>query len=133
MYSTTIFILIGVILFALGALVGAFIYNLIVHGFSNHLEKQLDKSIKNYEHYVLEKATNSIDAFENIKYQLNNISTNIIKEQKTIYQATCTISTDITLFSRELKASQEIRVSLENEIVKLKNIINRQNRQKKEK
>ena len=133
MYSTTTFILIGVILFALGALVGAFIYYLIVHGFSNHLEKQLDKSIKNYEHYVLEKATNSIDAFENIRYQLNNISTNIIKEQKNIDQSTGTIAADIATFSRELKASQEMRVSLENEIVKLKNIINRQNRQKKEK
>lgn len=133
MYSTTTFILIGVILFALGALIGAFTYNLIVHGFSNHLEKQLDKSIKNYENYVEEQATNSVDAFESIRYQINNISTNIIKEQKTIYQATCTISTDITIFSRELKASQEMRVSLENEIVKLKNIINRQNKQKKEK
>jgi hypothetical protein len=43
------------------------------------------------------------------------------------------IADDIDTFFRELKASQEIKASLENEIIKLKNIINRQNRQKKEK
>ena len=126
-------VLIGSILLGLGALVGALIYHLIIFKFSKNLEKVLEKTIKNYEHYVLEKATNSLDEFQSIRNQLNNISTNIIKEQKNIYQSTGTISADIAIFSRELKASQEMRVSLENEIIKLKNIINRQNRQIKEK
>ena len=82
---------------------------------------------------MLEKATNAIDEFQSIRNQLNNIFTNIIKEQKNIYQSTGTISADIAIFSRELKASQEMRVSLENEIIKLKNIINRKNKQNKEK
>ena len=82
---------------------------------------------------MLERATNAIDEFQSIRNQLNNISTNIIKEQKNIYQSTGTISADIAIFSRELKASQEMRVSLENEIIKLKNIINRKNKQNKEK
>ena len=56
-----------------------------------------------------------------------------INEQKSIKQSTFTIADNIDTFFRELKESQQIRVSLENEIVKLKNIINRQNRQKKEK
>ena len=126
-------VLIGSILLGLGALVGALIYHLIIYKFSKNLEKVLEKTIKNYEHYVLEKATNSLDEFQSIRNQLNNISTNIIKEQKNIYQSTFSISDNIDTFFRELKATQEIRVSLENEIIKLKNIINRQNRQKKEK
>ena len=126
-------VLIGSILLGLGALVGALIYHLIIFKFSKNLEKVLEKTIKNYEHYVLEKATNSLDEFQSIRNQLNNISTNIIKEQKNIYQSTFSISDNIDTFFRELKATQEIRVSLENEIIKLKNIINRQNKQNKEK
>lgn len=132
MNDETILIL-GIILLGVGAIIGALTYHLIVYRFSNHLEKKIDKSIKSYEHYVLEKATNAIDEFQSIRNQLNNISTNIIKEQKNIYQSTGTISADIAIFSRELKASQEMRVSLENEIIKLKNIINRKNKQNKEK
>ena len=132
MNDETILIL-GIILLGVGAIIGALTYHLIVYRFSNHLEKEIDKSIKNYEHYVLEKATNAIDEFQSIRNQLNNIFTNIIKEQKNIYQSTGTISADIAIFSRELKASQEMRVSLENEIIKLKNIINRKNKQNKEK
>ena len=75
-------VLIGSILLGLGALVGALIYHLIIFKFSKNLEKVLEKTIKNYEHYVLEKATNSLDEFQSIRNQLNNISTNIIKEQK---------------------------------------------------
>ena len=126
-------VLIGSILLGLGALVGALIYHLIIFKFSKNLEKVLEKTIKNYEHYVLEKATNSLDEFQSIRNQLNNISTNIIKEQKNIYQSTFSISDNIDTFFRELKATQEIRVSLENEIIKLKNIINRKNKQNKEK
>ena len=126
-------VLIGSILLGLGALVGALIYHLIIFKFSKNLEKVLEKTIKNYEHYVLEKATNSLDEFQSIRNQLNNISTNIIKEQKNIYQSTFSISDNIDTFFRELKATQEIRVSLENEIIKLKNIINQKNKQNKEK
>ena len=126
-------VLIGSILLGLGALVGALIYHLIIFKFSKNLEKVFEKTIKNYEHYVLEKATNSLDEFQSIRNQLNNISTNIIKEQKNIYQSTFSISDNIDTFFRELKATQEIRVSLENEIIKLKNIINRKNKQNKEK
>ena len=53
--------------------------------------------------------------------------------QKNIHQLTHIIADDIDTFFRELKSSQEMRVSLENEIIKLKNIINRKNKQNKEK
>ncbi len=123
----------AIMLFALGSIVGALIYHFIVYRFSKNLEKQLDKTVKSYENFVVKKAQNSLNEFEIIRNQFSNLSDHIINEQKSIKQSTFTIADNIDTFFRELKESQQIRVSLENEIVKLKNIVNRQNRQKKEK
>ena len=133
MFSVVTLLLGGIILFALGAIIGALIYHLIIYRFSNDIEKQLDKTIKSYENFVVEKAQDSLKEFEIIRNHFSNISKHIVEEQKSIQRSTYTISDNIDTFFRELKESQQIRVSLENEIVKLKNIINRQNRQKKEK
>jgi len=133
MFSEVTLLLGGIILFALGAIIGALIYHLIVYRFSKDLEKQLEKSIKSYENFVVKKAQESLNEFEIIRNQFSNLSSHIINEQKSIKQSTFTIADNIDTFFRELKESQQIRVSLENEIVKLKNIVNRQNRQKKEK
>lgn len=133
MFSEVTLLLGGIILFALGAIIGALIYHLIVYRFSKDLEKQLEKSIKSYENFVLEKAQDSLKEFEIVRNHFSNISNHIIKEQKSIQQSTYTISDNIDIFFSELKESQEIRIILEKEIVKLKNIVNRQNRQKKEK
>lgn len=123
----------AIMLFALGAIVGALIYHFIVYRFSKNLEKQLDKTVKSYENFVLEKAQDSLKEFEIIRNQFLNLSSHIIEEQKSIKQSTYNISHNIDIFFSELKESQEIRIILEKEIVKLKNIVNRQNRQKKEK
>ena len=133
MFSEATLLLGGIILFALGAIIGALIYHLIVHRFSTDIEKQLEKSIKSYENFVVGKAQDSLKEFEIIRNHFSNISKHIVEEQKSIQRSTYTISDNIDTFFRKLKESQQIRVSLENEIVKLKNIINRQNRQKKEK
>jgi hypothetical protein len=133
MYNETTLLLSGVMLLTLGSIIGALIYHLIIYRFSNDIEKQLDKTIKSYENFVVEKAQDSLKEFEIIRNHFSNISKHIVEEQKSIQRSTYTISDNIDTFFRELKESQQIRVSLENEIVKLKNIINRQNRQKKEK
>lgn len=133
MYTEITLISIGIILFALGAIIGALIYHFIIYKFSNDIEKQLEKTIKNYENFVVGKAKESSKEFEITRNHFSNISNHIIEKQKSIQRSTFTIADDIDTFFRELRASQEIKVSLENEIIKLKNIINRQNRQKKEK
>ena len=133
MYNETTLLLSGVMLLTLGSIIGALIYHLIVHRFSTDIEKQLEKSIKSYENFVVGKAQDSLKEFEIIRNHFSNISKHIVEEQKSIQRSTYTISDNIDTFFRKLKESQQIRVSLENEIVKLKNIINRQNRQKKEK
>ncbi len=133
MYSEATLLLGGIMILTLGSILGALIYHLIVYRFSKNLEKQLEKSIKNYENFVVEKAQESLKEFQVTRNHFSNISNHIIEKQKNIQQSTFTIADDIDTFFRELRASQEIKVSLENEIIKLKNIINRQNRQKKEK
>lgn len=133
MYSEITLISIAIMIFALGAIVSALIYHLIIYKFSNDIEKQLDKSIKNYENFVVRKAQDSLKEFEIIRNHFTNISNHIIEEQKSIQQSTYSISYDLDTFFKELKENQEIKVFLENEIIKLKNIINWQNRQKKEK
>lgn len=133
MFSEATLLLGGIILFALGAIIGALIYHLIIHKFPNDIEKELEKSIKNYENFVVGKVKESLKEFEIIRNHFSNISKHIVEEQKSIQRSTYTISDNIDTFFRELKESQQIRVSLENEIIKLKNIINRQNRKKKEK
>jgi hypothetical protein len=133
MFSEATLLLGGIILFALGAIIGALIYHLIIYRFSNDIEKQLDKTIKSYENFVVEKAQDSLKEFEIIKNHFTNISKHIVEEQKSIQQSTYSISDDLATFFKVLKENQEIRVFLENEIVKLKNIVNRHNRQKKEK
>jgi gas vesicle protein len=82
MHNETTLLLSGVMLLALGAIIGALIYHLIVHRFSKDLKKQLDKTIKNYENFVLEKAQDSLKEFEVTKNHFTNISNHIIKEQK---------------------------------------------------
>jgi len=123
----------AIMILVLGAIVGALIYHFISHRFSKNLEKEMDKTIKNYENFVLKKAQESLNEFEIIRNQFSNLSSHIIEEQKSIKQSTYNISHNIDIFFSELKESQEIRIILEKEIVKLKNIVNRQNRQKKEK
>ena len=133
MFSEVTLLFGGVMLLALGAIIGALIYHFIIYKFSNDIEKQLDKSIKNYENFVVRKAQDSLKEFEIIRNHFTNISNHIIEEQKSIQQSTYSISYDLDTFFKELKENQEIKVFLENEIIKLKNIINWQNRQKKEK
>lgn len=116
-----------------GAIVGATIYHLIVYRFTNDVEKQLKKTIKSYENLLIEKAKDSLKEFDILKSFFVSISNDITREQKDIYESTHDIAEDLNSFFKELESTQKIRVALENEIVKLKNINNRLTKQLKEK
>lgn len=116
-----------------GAIIGAIIYHLIVYRFTNDVEKQLKKTIKNYENLLIEKAKDSVKEFDILKSFFVSISNDITREQKDIYESTHDIAEDLNSFFKELQSTQKIRVALENEIVKLKNINNRLTKQLKEK
>ena len=116
-----------------GAIIGAIIYHLIVYRFTNDVEKQLKKTIKSYENLLIEKAKDSVKEFDLLKSFFVSISNDITREQKDIYESTHHIAEDLNSFFKELQSTQKIRVALENEIVKLKNINNRLTKQLKEK
>ena len=116
-----------------GAIIGAIIYHLIVYRFTNDVEKQLKKTIKSYENLLIEKAKDSVKEFDILKSFFVSISNDITREQKDIYESTHDIAEDLNSFFKELQSTQKIRVALENEIVKLKNINNRLTKQLKEK
>jgi septal ring factor EnvC (AmiA/AmiB activator) len=93
----------------------------------------LKKTIKSYENLLIEKAKDSVKEFDLLKSFFVSISNDITREQKDIYESTHDIAEDLNSFFKELQSTQKIRVALENEIVKLKNINNRLTKQLKEK
>ena len=133
MYNETTFNLTLLIGLVTGAIIGATIYHLIIYRFTNDVEKQLKKTIKSYENLLLEKVNDSVKEFDLLKSFFVSISNDITREQKDIYESTHDIAEDLNSFFKELQSTQKIRVALENEIVKLKNINNRLTKQLKEK
>lgn len=133
MYNETTFNLTLLIGLVTGAIIGATIYHLIIYRFTNDVEKQLKKTIKSYENLLLEKVNDSVKEFDLLKSFFVSISNNITREQKDIYESTHDIAEDLNSFFKELESTQKVRVTLENEIVKLKNINNRLTKQLKEK
>ena len=133
MYNETTFNLTLLIGLVTGAINGATIYHLIIYRFTNDVEKQLKKTIKSYENLLLEKVNDSVKEFDLLKSFFVSISNDITREQKDIYESTHDIAEDLNSFFKELESTQKVRVTLENEIVKLKNINNRLTKQLKEK
>ena len=133
MYNETTFNLTLLIGLVTGAIIGATIYHLIIYRFTNDVEKQLKKTIKSYENLLLEKVNDSVKEFDLLKSFFVSISNDITREQKDIYESTHDIVEDLNSFFKELESTQKVRVTLENEIVKLKNINNRLTKQLKEK
>jgi len=133
MYNETTFNLTLLIGLVTGAIIGATIYHLIIYRFTNDVEKQLKKTIKSYENLLLEKVNDSVKEFDLLKSFFVSISNDITREQKDIYESTHDIAEDLNSFFKELESTQKVRVTLENEIVKLKNINNRLTKQLKEK
>lgn len=133
MYNEITFNLTLLIGLVTGAIIGATIYHLIIYRFTNDVEKQLKKTIKSYENLLLEKVNDSVKEFDLLKSFFVSISNNITREQKDIYESTHDIAEDLNSFFKELESTQKVRVTLENEIVKLKNINNRLTKQLKEK
>lgn len=133
MYNETTFNLTLLIGLVTGAIIGATIYHLIIYRFTNDVEKQLKKTIKSYENLLLEKVNDSVKEFDLLKSFFVSISNDITREQKDIYESTHDIAEDLNSFFKELESTQKVRVTLENEIVKLKNINNRLTKQLKDK
>ncbi len=88
--------------------------------------------MKNYEYIVLENTDKIIDEFEEFIEISKKLSNDTLKIQNEILNVNTNTKNQFDKFYDEINQAQITRLRLENEIVKLKNIINRQNKQKKD-
>ena len=130
--NTTTLMLIFSIGFAVGSIFGSLIYHFIIYKFNKDVKKQLENTIRDYENFVIEKLKTTTSEFEDLNKKIISISDDIIKEQNLSIEAIRELSDEMLLFNNELKENSKIRFTLENEIIKLKSIINRKNKEKKE-
>ena len=130
--NTTTLMLIFSIGFAVGSIFGSLIYHFIIYKFNKDVKKQFKNTITDYENFVIEKLKTTTSEFEDLNKKIISISDDIIKEQNLSIDAIRELSDEMLLFNNELKENSKIRFTLENEIIKLKSIINRKNKEKKE-
>ena len=130
--NTTTLMLVFMIGFIVGSIFGSLIYHFIIYKFNKDVKKQLENTIRDYENFVIEKLKTTTSEFEDLNKKIISISDDIIKEQNLSIEAIRELSDEMLLFNNELKENSKIRFTLENEIIKLKSIINRKNKEKKE-
>ena len=84
--------------------------------------------MKNYEYIVLENTDKIIDEFEEFIEISKKLSNDTLKIQNEILNVNLNTKNEFDKFYDEINQAQIIRLRLENEIVKLKNIIKRLNK-----
>jgi mevalonate kinase len=127
MFNESTFISMLVFIFIIGNFTGAFIYIFIQNKFVNNLEKRIQDNMKNYEHIVLENTDKIIDEFEEFIETSKKLSNDTLTIQNEILNVNTITKNQFDNFFEEINQAQIIKFRLENEIVKLKNIIKRQN------
>lgn len=128
MFNESTFISMLVFIFIIGNVTGVLIYNFIQNKFVNNLEKKIQDNMKKYEHIVLENTDKIIDEFEEFIETTRQLSNDNLKIQNEILIVNTNSKNQFDKFYDEMNQAQIIRFNLENEIVKLKNIIKRQNK-----
>jgi hypothetical protein len=128
MFNESTFISMLVFIFIIGNFTGILIYNFIQNKFVNNLEKKIQDNMKKYEHIVLENTDKIIDEFEEFIETTRQLSNDNLKIQNEILIVNTNSKNQFDKFYDEMNQAQIIRFNLENEIVKLKNIIKRQNK-----
>lgn len=83
--------------------------------------------MKNYEYIVLENTDKIIDEFEEFIEISKKLSNDTLKIQNEILNVNTNTKNQFDKFYDEINQAQITRLRLENEIVKLKNIIKRLN------
>ena len=127
MFNESTFMSMLVFIFIIGNFTGAFIYIFIQNKFVNNLEKRIQDNMKNYEHIVLENTDKIIDEFEEFIEISKKLSNDTLKIQNEILNVNTNTKNQFYKFYDEINQAQITRLRLENEIVKLKNIIKRLN------
>lgn len=133
MVNETTFVIVTLVVFFVGVIMGTVIFYFLRQKFENETHKLLVNQTKKFQELLSLNVIEVNNEFKAYTNELFNVSKETLIVQNNIKDSLNSTNNNLAKFHKEIYSAHHIRQSLENEIVKLKNIINRQNKQKKEK
>ncbi|OHE05227.1 hypothetical protein [Sulfurimonas sp. RIFOXYB12_FULL_35_9] len=125
MNSTFMIIMSGIVIFIVGAFFGGFIYQVIRDIFFEKFDTHFQNSLNSYAKFIEEHKKNQLKHLDELKDLAEKNNKAIVQKQIYLYEIINKLDLKIQKFYEYVNTSQQSRIALENEIVKLKNIINR--------
>lgn len=132
MYNQTTFIFMQIFVFFCGAIFGAGIFYFLKQKFVKGLEKLLINNSSEFQEIVFQNVKETNSKFRSYTKLLAEVSDETLKIQQDILDTSKSIDNNFAKFNKEIQSTHHVRQSLENEIIKLKNIIKRYNKQKEQ-
>lgn len=132
MVNETTFVILTLVVFLVGVIMGTIIFYFLRQKFENETHKLLLNQTKKIQELLSSNIIEVNKEFKSYINELSNISNETLTIQNNIKDSLNLTNNNLAKFHKEIYSAHHIRQSLENEIVKLKNIINRLNKQKKE-
>lgn len=133
MYNQTTFMMMQVVVFFSGVIAGAGIFYFLQDRFALGIQKLLMNYSSEFQTQLAQNVDEIEEQFSEYKKYLLKIASENAKEQKDIQDSFKLIDNSLSKFHTEIKSTHYVRQSLEDEIIKLKNIIKRQNKHNKQK
>lgn len=131
MVNETTFVILTLVVFLVGVIMGTIIFYFLRQKFENETHKLLLNQTKKLQELLSSNIIEVNKEFKSYINELSNISNETLTIQNNIKDSLNLTNNNLAKFHKEIYSAHHIRQSLENEIVKLKNIINRLNKQKK--
>lgn len=125
MNSTFMIIMSGIVIFIVGAFFGGFIYQVIRDIFFEKFDTHFQNSLNSYAKFIEEHKKNQLKHLDELKDLAENNNEAIVQKQIYLYEIINKLDLKIQKFYEYVNTSQQSRIALENEIIKLKNIVNR--------
>ena len=125
MSITYIAIIGGIVIFIVGAFFGGFISQVIRDIFFEKLDTHFQNSLEVYAGFIEEHKKNQLKYLNELKNLAENNNEAIVQQQVYLYETINKLDLKIQKFYEYVDASHKSRLNLENEIVKLKNIVKR--------
>ena len=132
MVNETTFVILTLVVFLVGVIMGTIIFYFLRQKFENETHKLLLNQTKKLQELLSSNIIEVNKEFKSYINEFSNISNETLTIQNNIKDSLNLTNNNLAKFHKEIYSAHHIRQSLENEIVKLKNIINRLNKQKKE-
>lgn len=125
MVNETTFVILTLVVFLVGVIMGTIIFYFLRQKFENETHKLLLNQTKKLQELLSSNIIEVNKEFKSYINELSNISNETLTIQNNIKDSLNLTNNNLAKFHKEIYSAHHIRQSLENEIVKLKNIINR--------